>query len=84
MRTVKQIWNHAMSDRLPKRILMVALVIGMIANLINQSHGRWTAYRHCQAARDLLRVLLGPHLRSGRLSIARDRARVHRSVSGSA
>jgi hypothetical protein len=36
MRRLALVWRYAVSDGLPKRALIVALVIGSILNLINQ------------------------------------------------
>jgi hypothetical protein len=38
MRGMKTIYNYAISDGVPRRSLLVALVVGSILNLINQGH----------------------------------------------
>jgi hypothetical protein len=38
MWAMKQIWSYAVSDGVPRRSLIVALVVGTIINLINPGH----------------------------------------------
>jgi hypothetical protein len=38
MHALKQIWSYAISDGVPIRSLVIALVVGTIINLINQGH----------------------------------------------